>query len=79
MENVECNRIQIIKVKKKAKIRNRCNPVPHPTRDTIIESDKNARKHHTQESQEVSPFLAGDPKAARNIHDSITKTNMKHK
>ena len=35
------------KVKKKAKIRNRYNQVPHLTRDTIWESDKNTRKHHT--------------------------------
>ena len=34
---------------------------------------------HTQESQEVSPFPAGDHKAARNRQDSITKTNMTHK
>ena len=40
--------------------------------------DKNARKHHTQESQEVSPFPTGDHKAARNRLYSITETNMKH-
>ena len=38
---------------------------------------KNARKHHTQESQEVSPFPAGDHKAAMNRQDSMT--DMKHK
>ena len=32
-----------------------------------------------QESQEVSPFPAGDHKAARNRHDSKIKTNVKHK
>ena len=32
----------------------------------IWESDKNTRKHNTQESQEVNPFPAGDHKAARN-------------
>ena len=32
----------------------------HLTRDTIWESDKNTRKHHTQESQEVGPCPAGD-------------------
>ena len=31
------------------------------------ESDKDTRIHHTQESQKVSPFPAGDQKAARNI------------
>ena len=33
----------------------------------------------TQKSKEVSPFPAGDHKAARNRQDSITKTNMTHK
>ena len=41
------------------------NHVPYLTRDTISESDK-MRKHHTQESQKVSPFQAGDHKAANN-------------
>ena len=58
---------------KKAKIRNRYNQVPHLTRDTIWESDKNTRKYHTKESQEVSLFPAGDHKAARNRQDSIIK------
>ena len=53
------------------------NQVPHLTRDTIWEGDKNMRKHHTHESQEVSPFQTGDHKAARNRQDSITKTNNK--
>ena len=48
----------------KAKIRNQYNQVPHLTWDTIWESDKNSRKHHTQENQEVSPFPEGDHKAA---------------
>ena len=39
------------------------------------ESDKNTWKHHTQESQEVNPFSAGDRKAARNRKDSMIKTN----
>ena len=39
------------------------------------ESDKNTRKHHTQESQEVSPFPAGDHKAARNRQDIMTDKN----
>ena len=66
-----------IKVKRRAKIRNQYNQVPHLTWDTIWESDKNTRKHNTQESQEVSPFRAGDHKAARKTQDSIIKTNMK--
>ena len=63
----------IIKVRKQAKIRNRYNQVPHLTQDTIWESAKMTRKHNTQESQEVSPFPAGDNKAARNRQDSMTK------
>ena len=53
-------------VSKKAKIRNRYNQVPQLTKDTTWESDKNTRKHHIQESQEVSPSPAGDHKAAMN-------------
>ena len=47
--------------------------------DTIWESDKNTRKHHTQESQEVSPSPSGDHMAASNRQDSIIKTNVNHK
>ena len=47
------------------------------TQDTIWESDKNSRKRHTQKSQEVSPFPAGDHKAGRKRQDSMT--DMKHK
>ena len=39
----------------------------------------NLIKHNTQESQEVSPLLAGGHTAARNRQDNITKTNTKHK
>ena len=53
---------------KKTKIRNQYNQVPHLTRDTIWEGDKNTWKLHTQENQEVSPFPAGDHKHARNRH-----------
>ena len=35
-------------------------------------------KHSKHNSQEVSPFPAGDHKAIRNRHDSTTHTNMKH-
>ena len=54
------------KVRKKAKIRNPHNQVPHLTQDTTLESDKITRNHHTQESQEFSPFPTGDHKAAMN-------------
>ena len=60
------------KVRKKAKIRNRYNQVPYLTKDAIWESGKNTRKRHIQESQEVSPFPAGDHKAARNRQDCMT-------
>ena len=43
---------------------------------TIWISGKNTRKHHTQENQEVSPFPAGDHKAAKNRQD--TKSKDKH-
>ena len=73
-------------VSKKAKIRNRYNQVPHLTQDTTWESDKNTRKHHLQESQEVSPFPAVDHKAAMNRQESMRNmnrqermTNTKHK
>ena len=49
-----------VKVRKKAKIRNRYNQAPHLIQDTTWESNKNTIKHHTQESQEFSPFPAGD-------------------
>ena len=67
-----------IKVRKKAKIRNEYNQVPHLTQDTTWESDKNTRKHLIQESQEVSPFPAGDHKAATNRQDSMTDTKHKY-
>ena len=41
--------------------------VLHLTQDIIWKTDKNKRKHHKQESKEVSPFH----KAARNRKDSM--------
>ena len=35
-------------------------------------------KHNIHDSQEASPFLAGDHKATKNRHDITTHTNMKH-
>ena len=47
------------------------------TQDIIWEgSDKNTRKYHIQESQEVSPFPTGDHKAARK-QTHITKSTIK--
>ena len=51
-----------IKVKMGAKIRNRYNQVPHLTQDTNGKVT-NSKPHTTNESQEVSPFSAGDHKA----------------
>ena len=67
----------VVRVRKNEKIRNRDNQVQHLTQDTEWERDKNTRKQHIQESQEVSPFLAGAFKAAMNRQDSMT--DMKHK
>ena len=66
-------------VRKKAKIRNRYNQIPHLTQDIIWESDRNTRKYHIQESQKVSPFPAGDHKAARKRQGSMTITKHKYK
>ena len=42
-----------------------------------MESDKNTRKHHTQENQEINPYPAGDQKTARNRQDSTWNINNK--
>ena len=65
------NPITVGKESKKAKIRNRYNQVPHLTLDTTWESDKNTTKHHTQESQEVSPFPAGNHMATMNRQETL--------
>ena len=67
----------IMKVRKKAKIRNLYNQVPRLTQDATWESDKNTRKNRIQENQEASLFPAGDQKAALNRQESTT--NMTHK
>ena len=51
-----------MKVRKGAKIRNRYNQVPHLTKDTNGKVT-NSQLDTTNESQEVSPFPAGDYKA----------------
>ena len=58
---------------------NRYNQVTHLTKDTIWESDKNTRKHHIQESQEVRSFPTGNLKAASNRDGSMAKINTKNK
>ena len=63
------------KVSKGAKIRSRYNQVPHPTQDTNGKVT-NSQLNTTNESQEVSPFPAGDHKAHINRH---VKRHSKHK
>ena len=58
----------IFKVRKRAKIRNRYNPVPRLTQDTngkVTDSQLDI----TNESQKVSPFPAGDRKACIDKHN----------
>ena len=66
-----------IESKKDGKDRNRYNQASHLTRDTTLESNKTTIKHHTQESQDVSPFPASDHKATTNRQENTT--NTKHK
>ena len=60
----------IITVSKGAKIRNQYNQLPHLTQDTNGKVT-NSQLDTTNESQEVSPFPAGDHKA----HIKKTHTN----
>ena len=71
----------LYKVSKGAKIRNRYNQVPHLTQNTNGK-ETNLQLDTTNESQEVSPFPAGDHKAHiyRRSHGySKHKTEKKHK
>ena len=54
------------KESKQAMIRNRYNQVGVTKTHT--------KKHHTQDNQDVSPFPAGDHKAAMNRQESMTNT-----
>ena len=65
-----------IKVRKATKISNRYNQVLHLTHDTTWESDK-TQLNITNKSQVVSPFPAGDHKAAMNRRESMTNTRDK--
>ena len=67
--------IILIKVSKGAKIRNRYNQVPHLTQDTNGKVT-NLQLDTTNESQEDSPFPAGDHKAHINRHP---QRHSKHK
>ena len=68
--------ISMSKVRNIAKIGKRYNQVPHLTQDTIWESNKNTI-NITNKSQEVSPFPAGDYKAAMNRRESMGNTRHK--
>ena len=59
-----------------AKIMNRYNQVPLLTQDTTWESNKTTI-NITNKSQEVSPFPAGDHKAAMTRRKSMTITRHK--
>ena len=72
--------IELSKVSKGAKIRNLYTQVPHPTQDTNGKVT-NSQLDTTNESQEVSPFPAGDYKAQLNRRaqrHSKHKTEQKH-
>ena len=64
-----------VKVSKLAKISNRYNQVPHLTQNTNG-NVTNSQLDTTNESQEVSPFPAGDHKAHINRR---TQMHSKHK
>ena len=67
--------LPLSKVSKGAKIRNRYNQVPHLTQDTNGKVT-NSQLDTTNESQEVSPFPAGDHKAHINRR---AQRHSKHK
>ena len=66
---------ETMKVSKGAKIRNRYNQVPHLTQDTNGKVT-NSQLDTTNESQEASPFPAGDHKTHINRR---TQRQFKHK
>ena len=69
------------KVSKGAKIRNRYNQVPHLTQDNNGKVT-NSQLDTTNDSQEVSPFPAGDHKAhinRRALRHSNHKTKNEYK
>ena len=75
------NILTLVKVSKGAKIRIRYNQVPQPAQDTNGKVT-NSQLDTTNESQEVSPFPAGDHKAhinRRAQRHSKHKTEQKHK
>ena len=79
-QNINQTKEEVDKVSKGAKIRNRYNQVPHLTQDT--NGNDKLTVVTTNESQEVSPFPAGDHKAhinRRAQRHNKHKTEQKHK
>ena len=70
--------LRSVKVSKGAKIRNRYNQVPHLTQDTNGKVT-NSQLDTTNESQEVSPFLAGYHKAHIVAKRHSKRKTEKHK
>ena len=73
----------ILKVRKRAKIANRYNQAPHLTQDTNGKVTT-SQLDITHESQEISPFPAGDHKAVTNRRakqnwNNINKPQKKHR
>ena len=69
---------RVRKVSKGAKIRNRYNQVPHLTQVTNRKLT-NSKLYTTNESQEVSPFQAGDHKAhITEAYKGISSTRQKN-
>ena len=64
-----------MKVSKGAKIRNRYNQGPHLTQDTNGKVTK-SQLYTSNDSQEVSPFPAGDHKAQIMVHSDIAHFDM---
>ena len=75
-----CNQKKIFLTKVRKRQRSRIDTIKkHLTQDTICESDENARKHHIQDSKEISPFPTGKQDAARNRHGGMAKTHANNK
>ena len=75
---IRCIGYHLRKVSKGAKIRNRYDQVPHLTQDTNGKVT-NSQLDTTNESQEVSPFPAGDHKAhiyKTDAHKDIANTRQ---
>ena len=74
-KSIQTVKMLIMKVRKREKIRNRYNQVPHLTQDTNGKVT-NSQLDITNENQEVSPFPAHDHKASINRR---ARKHYKHK